>query len=321
MRILILGASGLIGHKLYQRLGQRFGDVYATLHRPRTAFEKYGLFDSPRVIDRVDVREFDHLTGILHAVDPDVVLNCVGITKRRSEIQDPLHAIEVNARFPHLLARWAKEHGRRVIHFSTDCVFDGAEGDYTEQSPTTGKDAYGQTKALGEIRYDHTLTIRSSFIGRELDHCTELLEWALAQRGKTIKGFTRAYYSGVSTIVMSRIVGDIIEHHPELNGLYQLAMPEPTNKYDLLCCARDAFGLNVEIVPEGHFLIRPTLDGSPLRAAMKLELPTWPEMMAELAAETLYEVTAGTVSGPEKSRSHHTRKGETGNDSPSEAAA
>ena len=286
MRVLILGASGLIGHQLFKQLTPRFGEVHATLHRPREAFKEFGLFESPQVVDNVDVREFEKLTGILQALDPDVVLNCAGITKRRPEIQDPLVGIEVNARFPHQLAMWAREQGKRVIHFSTDCVFDGTDGDYTEDSPTTGKDVYGQTKALGEIRYDHTLTIRSSFIGRELDHFSELLEWVRGQHGKTINGFTEAWYSGVSTIEMSRVVGDIIQDHPELNGLYQLAIPEPISKYDLLCCARDAFGLDVEIVPDASFRTRPTLDGSRLRKELDLALPTWPEMMRELAADT-----------------------------------
>lgn len=288
-KILILGASGLIGHKLFEKLGQRFDEVHGVLHRDRDTFSQCGLFAGDNVIDNVDVSNFERVLSILDTINPDVVLNCVGITKRRPEVKDPLCAINVNSMFPHRLANWAGEHGKRIIHFSTDCVFDGSIGDYTEESPTTGPDAYGQTKALGEIRYDHTLTIRSSFIGRELDVFSELLEWFIGQDGKTIKGFTRAYYSGVSTIFMSQVVGDIIESHPELNGLLQLSTPQPISKFDLLCVARDAFGMNVEIVPDDDFEIKPTLNGSKLRAAMNLEIPTWPEMMQELAADPLYD--------------------------------
>lgn len=284
-RIVILGASGLIGHKLFERLSTRFDDVYGVLHRDRAAFDQYDLFDSPKIVDRVNADEFEKLTGVLHCLRPDVVLNCIGITKRRPEIKDPLTAIEVNSMFPHRLAQWAGAHGKRIIHFSTDCVFDGTAGPYDEQSCTTGPDEYGQTKALGEIRYEHCLTIRSSFIGRELDVFSELLEWFLAQKGKTIRGFTDAWYSGVSTIFMSNVVGDIIEKHPELNGLMQLAPVEPVSKYDLLCHAREAFNLNVEIIPDDTFTKKPTLDGSRLAAAMNLTVPSWPEMMAELAAD------------------------------------
>ncbi len=285
MRVLILGASGLIGHKLWQVLGKRFDDVHCALHGSRKPLQKYALFNSTKVHENLSVENWRSVEALLAKVKPDVVLNCAGITKRRPIVSDAIHAITVNALTPHLLARWAGGNEARIIHFSTDCVFDGKDGPYTEQSPTTGKDAYGQTKALGEIRYDHCLTIRSSFIGRELSVHSELLDWLLNQNGKKIKGFSEAWYSGISTLEMARIVGDIIEKKPELSGLHQLSTVQPINKYDLLCVARDAFKLDVEIVPDPSFITFPTLDSSLLRSKMKIEIPTWPEMMAALAAD------------------------------------
>jgi dTDP-4-dehydrorhamnose reductase len=232
--------------------------------------------------------EYQKLEAVFHSIRPDIILNCVGITKRKKKINDPLLAISINSLFPHKLAQWAKIHGIRVIHFSTDCVFDGKTGNYTEESLTTAEDVYGRTKALGEIRYNHALTIRSSFIGRELFTNTELLEWFLSQSGKTIKGFTKAMYTGVSTIFMSKVIGDIIEYHPELYGLRQLSIEQPISKYDLLCLARDAFNVNVEIIPDDTFEIRPTLNGSKLREELNLSIPTWREMMFELANEKVY---------------------------------
>lgn len=284
--IVILGASGLIGHKLFEILGQRFDNVIAVLHGSKDRFSACGLFEGGNVVDNIDVRDFDAVTSMLEAKGADVILNCAGITKRRPEVNIPLIAITVNSLFPHRLADWAGERGKRVIHFSTDCVFDGADGPYTEESPTTGKDAYGKTKALGEIDYPHSLTLRSSFIGRELSVHSELLDWFLAQRGQIIKGFTNAMYSGVSTQVLSRIVGDIIEKHPGLGGLYQLSVAEAISKYDLLCLARDAFGVDVEIIPDGDFVSKPILDSTKLRGEIPLDIPTWPEMMARLAADT-----------------------------------
>ena len=285
MRILILGAAGLIGHKLWQVLGKRFVDVHCALHTSREPLEKFALFNGARVHENLSVEDWPLVAALLGKVKPDVVLNCAGITKRRPIINDAIHAITVNALTPHLLARWAGENQARIIHFSTDCVFDGKDGPYTEQSPTTGKDAYGQTKALGEIRYDHCLTLRSSFIGRELAVHSELLDWLLAQNGKTIKGFSQAWYSGVSTLEMARIVGDIIADHPGINGLHQFSMPEPINKFNLLCVARDAFKLDIEIVPDPSFITFPTLDSSLLHSKMKIEIPTWPEMMTAMAAD------------------------------------
>ena len=188
----------------------------------------------------------------------------------------------VNSLFPHKLANWAKINDKRVIHFSTDCVFDGKIGNYNEKSLTTAEDLYGRTKALGEINYSHTLTIRSSFIGQELFDKTELLDWFLSQDGKQIKGFKNTLYSGVSTIFMSRLVANIILNFPDLSGLYQLSPEKPISKYDLLSIAKDTFGVNVEIIPDVMHIHTPTLDSSKLRTELNLKIPSWVEMMREL---------------------------------------
>lgn len=288
MKIVILGATGLIGHKLLQTVNESEHDAYGIIHGSKMTFANIDFLQSDSIVESVDVLEFDKLHGILHYIQPNVVLNCVGITKRKEDINDPIQAVSVNSLFPHRLANLASEMNFRVIHFSTDCVFNGDIGNYLEESVTTGVDTYGKTKALGEIRYPHTLTIRSSFIGRELAGRTEHLEWLISQNGRTIKGFTHAMYSGVSTIYISRVVLDIIENHPELSGLYQLATPDHISKYDLLCLARDTFHLDIEIVPESDYKIKPTLDGSKLKNAIGLVVPDWQEMMSELAADPLY---------------------------------
>lgn len=288
--ILILGVSGLIGHKLYEKLGKRFDKVSGTFHSTKDRFSSYNLFETGDLIEHVEAQNINQTLETIAKVNPDVILNCAGITKRRPEVKTPIQAITVNALFPHRLAEWAKENGKRVIHFSTDCVFDGETGNYDEASITTARDAYGQTKALGEIRYNHSLTIRSSFIGQELSVHSELLDWFLQQRGKSIKGFTKALYTGVSTIEMARVVGDVIEHHPSLSGLYQLSVAQPISKYDLLCLAREAYDIDVEITPDDSFEIKPTLNGDALRKSIDLTLPSWPEMMKKLAAEsTMYK--------------------------------
>jgi len=288
MKIVILGASGLIGHKLFQTMQAAGHKTYGILHGKKSDFSGIELLQSDSIIESVEVMDFDKLHGILHAIQPDVVLNCIGITKRKEAVNDPIQALGVNSLFPHRLANLAQEMNFRVIHFSTDCVFNGELGNYNEESDTTGEDAYGKTKALGEIRYPHTLTVRSSFIGRELSGKTELLEWLISENGNTIKGFTQAWYSGVSTIFMAKTVLDIIENYPNISGLHQLSTPEPISKYDLLCLARDAYKLDIEIIPDSSFGIKPTLDGRKLRKAMNLNVPSWQEMMNELAADTLY---------------------------------
>ena len=282
MRIIILGASGLIGHKLLQKLSNDF-DVYATLHRSKESYGLMPLFSGQNIIDEVDVSDFENVSAILHSVNPNVILNCIGITPRKDEINNLYKVIKINSLFPHQLANWAKVNNKRVIHFSTDCVFNGSTGNYTENSLTTAEDVYGRTKALGEINYSHTLTIRSSFIGQELFGKTELLDWFLNQEGKRINGFTNTLYSGVSTNFMTHVVKTIILNAPELSGLYQLAPDKPISKYELLCIAKRAFDVNIEIIPENEYVHTPTLNGSKLKDNIKINVPSWKEMMKDLA--------------------------------------
>ena len=285
MRILVLGASGLIGHKLLQRLGERFGDVVGVLHGSRDRFAHLPLFQGANIVENVRGEDWEQVCAMLDDQQPDVILNCLGITKRRAEIDDPVLAIRVNALLPHLLAQWARENDARLIHFSTDCVFDGSKGDYTEDDPTTGQDAYGRTKALGEVRDGHNLTIRSSFIGRELAVHSELLDWFLKQRGAALRGFSRALYTGISTSEMARIIGDVIEHHPDLAGLWQLSMAEPLDKYSLLCLFNEVFELGATIEPDPSVEIKANLIGDPLRERIGYRLPEWREMIEGIAAE------------------------------------
>jgi dTDP-4-dehydrorhamnose reductase len=283
MRILILGVSGLIGHRLYQELSRDF-EVYGTLHKSKNSYGNIPMFSGNNVIGNVDVTEFVKFTGMLSAINPDVIVNCVGITKRKTEINVPVAALTINSVFPHLLADWAGNTGKRLIHFSTDCVFDGKTGNYSETSLTTAEDIYGRTKALGEIRYNHTLTIRSSFIGQELFGKTEFLEWFLSQNGKQIKGFRNTLYSGVSTIFMARVISDILSNYSNLSGLYNLAPEKPISKYDLIKLAKEAYKIDVDIIPDDEHIHYPTLDGSKLRKEIKLIVPSWQEMMFDLSS-------------------------------------
>lgn len=284
MRVLILGVSGLIGHKLLQELSRDF-EVYATLHKSKSDYGDLPLFSNKNIIEKIDVLDFEVLKGTLFAINPDVILNCVGITKRKINLDNLIDVLNVNSVFPHKLANWAKENKKRVIHFSTDCVFDGKIGNYNEASLTTAEDLYGRTKALGEINYSHTLTIRSSFIGQELFDKTELLDWFLSQKGKTINGFKKVLYSGVSTRFMAAVVKDILFNFPNLSGLYQLAPENPISKYELLSIAKDAFNIAVNINADEKHVHLPTLDGSKLRNAIHLKTPSWKEMMSDLALD------------------------------------
>lgn len=294
MRILICGATGMIGHKVWQTLTGAH-EVMATLRRGRDEAPALGLFGE-HVVEHVEAGDLHRVTAVLNQVRPAVVVNCLGITKRKPEAGDVSRMFRVNTLFPHHLARWGAEHGSRVIHFSTDCVFGGDEGNYHERSVVTADDLYGQTKYFGELDYDHCLTIRTSMIGRELSGRTELLEWFLAQSGKTITGFTRARYSGLTTNEMARIIGRIITDHPRLYGKYQVAGPSIT-KHDLLCKVRDAFGIDVRITPSSDFVCDRTLQSHRFETATGLTVPPWDDMVADLAAERAFYDEAAQPSG------------------------
>ena len=283
----------MIGHKLWQALAAgNNDDIVGTLHGQRDAFARYALFDE-RIIEQFEAADFVGVTNVLNRIRPLVIVNCIGITKRKSEASDVAKMFMINARFPHHLARWAAGNGARVIQFSTDCVFDGADGNYSERSVVTAPDLYGQTKYFGELDYDHCLTIRTSMIGREITGHTELLEWFLAQRGKCITGYRNARYSGLTTLAMARLLPRIVREHPQLCGKYQIAGPTIT-KYDLLCQLREAFGLEVKVAPDETFHCDRTLQSDRFVQATGIRIPSWEKMLSELAGDQeFYDRSSG----------------------------
>ena len=161
MKIVVLGISGLIGSHIFKEFSKNFNTI-GTLRKSIGNYKGVSLFKNDNVIDNVDVLNFENLSNILTKAKPYYIINCVGITKRKIN-NNISKVIEVNSVFPHKLADWAIKNNSRLIHFSTDCVYNGFEGNYNEKSPTNALDIYGKTKALGEIDYKNCLTIRSSF--------------------------------------------------------------------------------------------------------------------------------------------------------------
>lgn len=285
-RILVLGGEGMLGHKMYQQLRATFPGVHCTIRASLadTAIRRIALFAGPGVVDDVDVLREDRLHAVLGDLRPDVVVNCVGVIKQRSEAKDPIPSIAVNALFPHRLAEMVRPWQGHVIHFSTDCVFSGRRGGYTEDDQADAEDLYGRTKVLGEVQGPNALTLRTSMIGRELFEHRSLLDWFLQQRRKRIRGFTRVRYSGVTTNHLSRVVGDVLERRPWLNGLYHVAS-EPISKYDLLCLLRECYGLDVEIASDGDEVCDRTLNGERFAAATGYVCPPWRDLVRDLAGD------------------------------------
>lgn len=283
-KIFILGGGGTLGHKLWQLLPSKFPDTFVSIHKSRDFYARCGLFTGQNIIDGLDLRDFSRLNAVLNELKPSIIVNCAGVTLRSKEAIDKNSAISINALLPHRLADWCSRSGARLIHFSTVCVFDGKAGGYTEESLPDARDLYGMTKALGDVTAPFALTLRSSFIGREIFGGAELLEWFLAQKGKKIKGFTRALFTGLTTNKLAELVADLIENHPGLNGLYHVSS-ETLSKYDLLKLMKGAYKLDVEIAPDDSFECRRDLKGDRFEKAVGFVCPTWRQLMVEMAAD------------------------------------
>lgn len=288
MRILILGAGGMLGHKLAQELRTEF-EVWGTVRGPGDAYAQYGLIDAGRIVPGIDVLNLDTVAGALAHIRPDAVVNCIGLIKQLPAAQDPVLSLTINSLLPHQLQRLCRSHGARLLHFSTDCVFNGRKGMYTEDDPSDALDLYGRTKFLGETAGAGALTIRSSMIGRELSTTSGLVEWFLSQRGGRVGGYTRAVYSGFTTQAMARIVRSVLVDYPHLEGLWQVSS-DPIAKYDLLLLMRHAYGLDVDVIPDDRVCIDRSLDSSRFRVLTAFVPPSWQTMIRDMAMDpTPYE--------------------------------
>lgn len=286
IKVLVMGGAGMLGHKLWQCLKNDF-DAYVTLRRPLEKHPFSQLFDSKKTFSGVDVTCFESVEKVFQKVQPDVVVNCVGIIKQLKEAKNAFVSIQINALLPHQLARLCSTTGARLIHMSTDCIFNGKKenGNYKEDDPSDAEDIYGKTKFLGEVSEPHCLTVRSSIIGRELEGHYGLVDWFLSQTGKTVRGFTKAMYTGFTTQSMAGIMASMIKDFPKMSGVYQIAS-SPINKYELLQKLKKVFNLKITIEPFDDFYCNRALDGSRFLKETCLSLPTWDKMIADLAKES-----------------------------------
>ena len=269
----------MLGHQLLKHLQARH-DVKVTLRQDLGAYAQFDMFSKENVYDAVDIRSLDRLIEVMADFRPEAVINAVGIVKQRADAKESIPSLEINALLPHRLAVLCKGIGARLIHLSTDCIFSGKKGSYLESDPSDAGDLYGKTKYLGEVHEANSLTLRTSIIGRELARHTSLLDWFLAQTG-TVKGFTKAIYTGFTTLEMSRIIEKMLLEYPDASGVYQVSS-DPINKYELLLLIREKLGLDIEIIPDDVFCCDRSLDSTRFRAEFNYSPPAWPAMIEEL---------------------------------------
>lgn len=282
MKILVLGASGMLGNAVLRVFDQSPGfEVRGTVRGARAAgLLPQGLRD--RLIAGIDVGQVNHLLHAIDAAKPDVVINCIGVVKQLAAADDPLEAVPLNSLLPHQLARLCAVAGARLVHLSTDCVFSGARGNYTEADVPDARDLYGCSKYLGEVDYPNAVTLRTSIIGHELDGARSLIGWFLAQEGST-KGFGRAIFSGLPTVEIARLIRDHVLPHPELRGVYHVSA-DPISKLELLRLVATAYRKTIEIRPDDTLVIDRSLDSTRFRAATGFVPKPWPELVASMEA-------------------------------------
>lgn len=277
MRILVLGASGMLGSTAYRVLGKdpRF-EAFGTIRSER-ARQFFPNALAANLRSGVDVENLDGLVSVLEQIRPEVVINCVGVVKQLGSAKDPLVAIPLNALLPHRLARLCGLLGARLIHISTDCVFTGAKGNYSEDDSPDAEDLYGRSKLLGEVDYPNAVTLRTSIIGHELESRTGLVEWFLGETGE-VRGFTKAIFSGVTTDELTRIIADRVIPRADLRGVYHVSTA-PIAKYDLLRLLNSVYGRETRITADTTVAIDRSLDSSRFGAKTGYEPPSWPEMI------------------------------------------
>tara|TARA_Y200000002_G_scaffold381246_1_gene394765 strand:- start:8361 stop:9221 length:861 start_codon:yes stop_codon:yes gene_type:complete len=280
MKILVLGITGMLGHKAFSIFSENSKfETFGTVRKTK-AIENY-VKDSYNIFSNVDALNPKSAFKLIDQLNPDIILNCIGVIKQLKEAKDPILSIEINSLFPHKLANHIKNSKIRLIHISTDCVFSGDRGNYREIDSSDAKDLYGKTKFLGELtNYDNCITLRTSIIGPELKGKLSLLEWFLAQK-KSVKGFSNAIYSGFTTLELINIIENYVFKKPMKNGLYHLSS-NPISKLELLKKINKIYKKEILIERFDDFNNNKTLNSDLFKNDFGYIVKSWDQMISEM---------------------------------------
>jgi len=279
-KLLIFGSSGMLGFTLYKyfSLSKEY-KVFGTIrNRSNLRFFSENITKNLRYLKNV-FSEVD-LDNLFKEINPDYVINCIGIVKQGKDSNDHIKVVSINSLLPHIISKKCFMYGARFIQISTDCVFSGKKGMYNEIDMPDAYDLYGRSKLLGEVLSDHSLTLRTSIIGHELFTSHSLLEWFLKQT-KTVKGYKKAIFSGFPTIEIARILDSYVLSDSSLSGLYHLSS-NPINKYDLLSLIAEAYNKIIELIPDEKVVIDRSLNSSNFRNATGFHPKTWKQLIYEM---------------------------------------
>ena len=283
MRVLVLGATGMLGNAVFKVLSSSPALSVIGTVRNAKAIDSFDSKVKGNLISGVDVLDQNSLVDVFERSKPDVVINCIGLIKQLSSAKDPLSVLPINAMLPHRLAKLCALVGSRLVHISTDCVFSGRKGMYKENDISDAEDLYGKSKYIGEIAdQPHVITLRTSIIGHELNSQSSLIDWFLSQSG-SVKGFSKAVFSGLPTVELARVILDFVIPQPTLQGLYHVSA-EPIDKLTLLRHVAKIYQKEISIVPDEQLQIDRSLDSSRFRTATGYAPPQWPDLIEAMRA-------------------------------------
>jgi len=280
MKVLIIGATGMLGYSLFSNLIEYSElEVYGTVRNIKGKERFFNDYQG-QIIVGVEVDDVNNVEAVIANLKPDVVINCIGLIKQHDIAKQHTDAIAINSLLPHQLARICTQFEAKFIHFSTDCIFSGTKGGYLERDIPDAIDLYGRSKSLGEVDYAPHLTLRTSIIGHELSSSVSLIDWFLSQKIKT-KGFSKAIFSGLPTCVIAKLLAEHILPRSEITGLYHLSV-EPIDKYTLLNLISTIYNKEIEIEESTELTIDRSLNSDGLRKLIGFNAPIWKDLVKDM---------------------------------------
>ena len=271
MNILIIGGSGMLGSQCVDFFASiDDSNIFVTCRKINKHLDQIQLNNKIKVYPDIDIQNINNIEYLIKEIKPTLVINCTGAIKQKNIGINPIDAISINGLFPHQLSSLADNYKFKLVLISTDCVFNGLKGNYTEEDHSDCYDIYGKSKYIGEIHdKNNVLTIRTSIIGIERETSLSLLSWFLLQKN-TIKGYSKAIYSGVPTTYLAKFIYE----NNNLYGLYHLSS-QPISKYHLLKLFAKNYDHNIEIIKDDSFCIDRSLDSKKLKDEMGFIQPKW----------------------------------------------
>lgn len=280
-RVLILGVGGMLGSTIFKWLSLNTKhEIFGTARDKLSVTRLFSDRNSHRIFTGVDAQNFEGVREVVLKTKPTILINCIGIIKQRAQSKDPVLSILVNSILPHYLASIATDMGARLILFSTDCVFSGRAGLYRESDIPDPLDLYGRSKLLGEISAENVVTLRTSIVGHELSSNYGLIEWFLSQRG-SVKGYTKAIFSGLTTLEVAKILNSHIIDNKNLDGLYHVSAA-PIDKYNLLRLVSVQYNHPIQIEADSTVVVNRSLDCSKFKLATGYAPRDWKALIRDL---------------------------------------